>query len=273
MTPSRNEPIDGELPSAGQKRQLNATSGVEEEAPKEKARGLRALGSRFRRQGAQQRNPSATGSPTVEDAPVSEQVLREARFMNDLPLRAPFVPEEVCSGCGKVECECDPESDDEEDEEEAPKRWHQTYREVVSERSGRIVNDQRFEIFIVVMITINSILTGIYTFDFIEENPNAFQAFRIMDMSFLVLFTIELMMQFLYHGYNFCLDGWLLFDLFIVVMSWALETISVLRSMRLRSLRIFRALRLTTKIRILRRLVEVRVTRRHHTWDAYRMLS
>jgi Ion transport protein len=249
-----------------------ATGGSQDEEPKERARGLWALGSRFRLPGSLQKTPSAAGCPTVAEAPVPENVLRETRFLNGLPLKAPFVPEEICSGCGKVECECEPESDDEEDREEATKPWYQRKLEVVSDRSGRIVNDQRFDIFIIAMITINSLLSGINTFDFIENNPNASQAFRIMDMSFLVIFTVELWMQFMYRGYNLFFDGWLRFDLLIVVMSWALETVSVLRQMRLRSLRVFRTFRLTTKIRSLRRLVEVRVIRRHQRGDAYTMV-
>jgi Ion transport protein len=274
MHQSSNEPLVGEVPSAGKKRQLmHAADGNAKEAPKEKARGLRALGSRFRRQGALNRTPSATGPPTLDEAPVSENVLREAQFMNGLPLKAPFVPEEVCSGCGKAECECEPESDDGEDQEEAPKSWLGTSLEVVSDRSGRIVNDQRFEIFIIAMITLNSLMLGVSTFDFIADNPSADRAIRTVDMTFLIIFTVELWLQFLHKGYNLFFDGWLLFDLFIVVMSWTLESVSVLRSMRIRSLRIFRAFRLTTKIRILRRLVEVRGTRRHLLWDALQLLS
>lgn len=189
--------------------------------------------------------------------------------MDGLPLKAPYVPEEVCDGCGKTECECEPESDSEDTDEEPPKNWRQrmasdirSKTDVVRDYSGRIVNDQGFQIFIVILILINSLFIGLSTFDFIEESPDAYRAFRILDLAFLIIFTIELVMQFLYHGYNLFFDGWLLFDLFIVVTSWTLESISVLRTLRLRSFRIFRAFRLTTRIRALRRLVEVSIVGR-----------
>ncbi|CAB9515566.1 Sodium channel voltage-gated type [Seminavis robusta] len=201
---------------------------------------------------------------TIAHSEVASRIAREARFMDGLRLKAPYEPdEEVCGDCGKVECKCEPESDDESEEEELPKNWLEQMihnirlkTDVVRYYSGRIVNDQGFQIFIVILILLNSLFIGLATFDFVEDNENAYRAFRIVDLAFLIIFTIELLMQFLYHGYGLFFDGWLMFDLFIVITSWTLESVSVLRALKLRSFRIFRAFRLTTKIRALRRLVE-----------------
>lgn len=130
-------------------------------------------------------------------------------------------------------------------------------RKTVSKYAGFIVNDQGFQILMVMLILLNSLLIGISTFDFIEDNPRAKNAFETMDLAFLIVFTVELCAQFLHHGYNLFFDGWLIFDLLIVITSWTLESISVLRTLRLRSFRIFRAFRLTTRIRALKRLVLV----------------
>ncbi|CAB9514498.1 Sodium channel voltage-gated type [Seminavis robusta] len=244
-----------------QRHRPEASSGTssDENVPSERRGLLHSLSmARLRRPGGLQRAAS-----TIAQSEVASRIAREARFMDGLLLKAPYVPEEVCSGCGNAECECEPESDDEEEEEELPKNsLEQTIHDirlktdVVRDYSGRIVNDQCFQIFIVILILLNSLFIGLATFDFVENNENAYRAFRILDLAFLIIFTIELIMQFLYHGYGLFFDGWLMFDLFIVITSWTLESVSVLRALKLRSFRIFRAFRLTTKIRALRRLVE-----------------
>lgn len=192
------------------------------------------------------------------------EISKEAFFMAQLPLKAPYVPDDICNVCGKAECECEVETDSEDEVEEIPLSCFEeiiqairSKTDVVRYYSGIVVNDQGFQMFIVILIILNALLIGVATFDAIEDSPDASRAFRIVDLVFLIIFTIELIMQFLYHGYNLFFDGWLVFDLVIVVTSWTLESISVLRALKLRSFRIFRAFRLTTRIRALRRLVEV----------------
>ena len=201
----------------------------------------------------------------IDKVSIKEVIPKETIFMDKLPMKAPYVDQDVCGECGRDECICIPESDTEEEEDDdeplnCSQRLLESIRsktDIIRDYSGRIVNNQGFQIFITILILLNSLLIGISTFDFVEDNEEIYYAFRIVDFTFLVIFTIELMMQFLYHGYNLFFDGWLLFDLFIVVMSWALESISVLRALRLRSFRIFRVFRITARVRALRRLVEV----------------
>ena len=51
-------------------------------------------------------------------------------------------------------------------------------------------------------------------------------------------------------GYTLFMDGWLVFDLVIVVLSWSLESLQIIRAFR-----IFRALRIITRIETMRNLV------------------
>ena len=115
---------------------------------------------------------------------------------------------------------------------------------------GDIVNHPKVTIFIIVLIVVNAIMMGIATFDFVENNPAVDKAFEITDTVFLVIFTIELAMQFIYRGYTLFKDGWLVFDFVIVVASWSFASLQIIRAFR-----IFRALRIITRIETMRNLV------------------
>ena len=116
--------------------------------------------------------------------------------------------------------------------------------------SGVLVNDTRVQIFIVYLIAINAIMMGIGTYDFVKNNHGVDQAFESIDMIFLVIFTIELAMQFAFYGWRLILDGWLVFDLIVVTMSWAFAELQIIRAFR-----IFRALRLITRVKVMKNLV------------------
>ncbi len=115
---------------------------------------------------------------------------------------------------------------------------------------GEKVNDYRVQNFILLLITINSIMMGIATFPFVKENPDMSYKFDLADQIFLVIFTVESGLQLLYYGWFLFTDSFLVFDLLIVIMSWALEGTQVIRAFR-----IFRALRLITRIEVMRNLV------------------
>ena len=57
-------------------------------------------------------------------------------------------------------------------------------------------------------------------------------------------------MQLFYLGFALFLDGWLVFDLAIVILSWSFESMQIVRAFR-----IFRAFRLVTRVKPLRDLV------------------
>jgi len=115
---------------------------------------------------------------------------------------------------------------------------------------GEKVNDDRVQNFILLLIVINSIMMGIATFPFVKDNPDMSYKFDLVDQIFLIIFSIESGLQLSYYGWFLFKDGFLVFDLLIVVMSWALEGTQVIRAFR-----IFRALRLITRIETMRNLV------------------
>ncbi|EJK61753.1 hypothetical protein THAOC_17701 [Thalassiosira oceanica] len=120
----------------------------------------------------------------------------------------------------------------------------------VREVCGDIVNHPKIQVLIVALISINALMMGIATFDFVTENKSVDQAFETTDKVFLIIFTVELCMQFVFRGFTLFLDGWLVFDLVIVVLSWSLESLQIIRAFR-----IFRALRIITRIETMRNLV------------------
>ena len=117
-------------------------------------------------------------------------------------------------------------------------------------RCGAIVNNENVQFFIVILIAINAVMMGVGTFDFVTENPSVDQAFETTDKVFLIIFTIELCMQFIFHGWRLLLDGWLVFDLIVIAMSWSFQQVQIIRAFR-----IFRALRLITRIEVMKNLV------------------
>ena len=117
-------------------------------------------------------------------------------------------------------------------------------------RCGTIVNNENVQFFIVILIAVNAIMMGVGTFDFVTENPQIDDAFETTDKVFLIIFTIELCMQFVFHGWRLLLDGWLVFDLVVIAMSWSFSQVQIIRAFR-----IFRALRLITRIEVMKNLV------------------
>mmetsp|Transcript_123901 Transcript_123901/g.185203 ORF Transcript_123901/g.185203 Transcript_123901/m.185203 type:complete len:455 (-) Transcript_123901:291-1655(-) len=115
---------------------------------------------------------------------------------------------------------------------------------------GMFVNNGHVQFFIIVLICINAIMMGIGTFAFVKENERTNQIFDNVDQTFLCIFTAELGFQLIYHGWRLILDGWLVFDLVIIVTSWSFSSVQIIRAFR-----IFRALRLVTRIKIMKNLI------------------
>ena len=128
-------------------------------------------------------------------------------------------------------------------------RAHDNFQEF-RYRCGVIVNSEFSQFFIVYLIALNAIMMGIGTFDFVQDNPKVDDAFEMVDTVFLIIFTVELAMQFAFYGWRLILDGWLVFDLIIITLSWAFASVQIIRAFR-----IFRAFRLITRIKVLKNLV------------------
>jgi len=120
---------------------------------------------------------------------------------------------------------------------------------------GRFVNSSRVQLAVVILIAVNAVVMGIGTFDFVTEDPIVEARFLKVDLAFLIVFTVELSLQFVYHGLRLLLDRWLLFDLVIIVSSWSFKEAQIMRAFR-----IFRALRLITRIDTMRNLVNALFT-------------
>lgn len=145
-------------------------------------------------------------------------------------------------------------------EQERQARWHYaTHHPLERARhiwlqmrwlSGRIVNQPSVQLFVVGLIALNAIMLGIATFDVVRENYHVANAFETADRFILIIFTVELGMQFAFYGYRLVTDGWLVFDLIIITLSWAFEKVQIIRAFR-----IVRAFRLITRIRVLKNLV------------------
>lgn len=115
---------------------------------------------------------------------------------------------------------------------------------------GMLVNNSRVQILIVILIVANAIMMGIATYDIVKKNQRVDAVFEMVDEIFLIIFTAELCLQFIYLGWRLLLDGWLLFDLIIIVTSWSFSSVQIIRAFR-----IFRALRLVTRIKIMKNLL------------------
>lgn len=118
------------------------------------------------------------------------------------------------------------------------------------ELCGAIVNDEKVQLFIVFLIAVNAVMMGVGTFEFVTDNPEIDSAFEVVDQVFLIIFTIELAFQIAYLGFRLFLDGWLVFDFIIIVVSWSFSSVQIIRAFR-----IFRALRLVTRIEVMKNLV------------------
>jgi hypothetical protein len=117
-------------------------------------------------------------------------------------------------------------------------------------RMGEFINDVKFQTFIVSLIAINGIMLGIATCDFVRDDRMNAQILETFDLVCLILFTIEIGMQFAYWGWKLFQSGWLVFDLVVISISWAFAHLNIIRAFR-----IFRALRLVTRIPTMKSLV------------------
>jgi hypothetical protein len=115
-----------------------------------------------------------------------------------------------------------------------------------------IVDNERFQGFILICICVNSLMLGMVTFPMIKDDLALSSIFNTCDMIFLVIFTIEITMQLISRGIRYFKDGWCLFDLIIVLISWLSLSITGFYA-----LRVFRAFRLITRVEMMRNVVVV----------------
>jgi voltage-gated sodium channel len=110
---------------------------------------------------------------------------------------------------------------------------------------GLIVNHVKVQQLILLLIILNSIAMGVATLPSIEENPELHQIFSAVDQIFLIVFTLELLLQWVHPGLGLVRDPWLVFDALVVLASWLLESSRIARAFR-----IFRVLRLFARLTV-----------------------
>lgn len=123
-------------------------------------------------------------------------------------------------------------------------KWNKTW-------SGRIVNGALFKKIVIGLIMTNSALMCIGTFDFVTENPRALEIFQVLEVFFLVTFSIEIALKMLYHQFTIFTNSWITFDFVVVVLAWIFPPLMVIRTFR-----IVRTMRLINRVKSLKFVVK-----------------
>ena len=101
-----------------------------------------------------------------------------------------------------------------------------------------IVEDTNFQTLIVCMILVNTVQMGVATLDFVTDYGNTFDLFHQVDIIFMLFFSVEIAMQFMYRGTSLFENPWLTFDVLIVTLTWVIILIPAF--IEFRAIRIFR---------------------------------
>ncbi len=127
--------------------------------------------------------------------------------------------------------------------------WEVTAQDLVA-RLRRVLEDRRFEHFIMAAIVLNAITLGFETSTTVMARAGA--TLHVIDNVLLTIFILELAAKMIVHGRQFWRDPWSVFDLSVISITMlpATGNLSILRA-----LRIMRALRLISAIPSLRRVV------------------
>jgi voltage-gated sodium channel len=118
------------------------------------------------------------------------------------------------------------------------------------ERVRTLVDDHRFQQFIIAVIVLNAITLGLQTSPAVNERVGGLLA--VIDVVALVIYVIELVLRIYAYQLAFFQDPWNVFDFVIVAIALipASEAFTVLRA-----LRILRVLRLVSMVPSMRRVV------------------
>ena len=117
--------------------------------------------------------------------------------------------------------------------------------------AGKLVNHPITQRFILFCILTNTVLMGISSTDLPNSSEPATNFLDVSDKVFLIIFTIESGLQLFYHSYKLFLNAWLTFDLLIVILSWAMQNLQVIRGFR-----VLRALRVIMRVGPIKDLID-----------------
>jgi len=91
-------------------------------------------------------------------------------------------------------------SDSKRDTSSSPHYTLANVAPVFHSKLGLLLNDKRFDQFILLLIIINSLLTAIVTFPFIRDDSEKREVCEYLDKGLLTIFTVELVLNLLYYG-------------------------------------------------------------------------
>ncbi|MEN8304425.1 MAG: ion transporter [Campylobacterota bacterium] len=120
----------------------------------------------------------------------------------------------------------------------------------MQEKILQLVQNSRFQNFIILLIVINGITMGLETSQAITSEYGAF--INAFDVFVITVFTIEILLRIYAHRVSFFKDGWSLFDFTIVAISLVPASAGF---EILRILRVLRLLRLVTVVPQMRKVV------------------
>lgn len=113
------------------------------------------------------------------------------------------------------------------------------FNQMIRACSASIVNNRRFDIFIVAVIIFNSILIGVQTLPLPIEVASALE---YLDTTCLLIYIIEIVLRFISNPKAYFKSGWNIFDFTIVLLS-VLPNLIPFPIQMARILRVFRTLR------------------------------
>ena len=117
----------------------------------------------------------------------------------------------------------------------------------------RLVENEKFQGFIIIMILLNALSMGLDTFAFWQNWLGRWTV--IIDQIFVWIFLIEVLLKLYVYSFRFFKDGWNVFDFIIVSISLVPGNSAVSCFRAIRTLRIFRTARLFGRIKNLRLIV------------------
>jgi voltage-gated sodium channel len=119
-----------------------------------------------------------------------------------------------------------------------------------SKWTGRFLNNLLFKRVLLALIISYSVLAGLSTTSYVCESEELSNMLRNVRQGFLYLFTFELFLRMIRYRFKIYTSGWLLFDFFIIVGSWFLLPLLVLRTFR-----VMRSLRHATRFHLVRDVI------------------
>jgi hypothetical protein len=98
--------------------------------------------------------------------------------------------------------------------------------------AASIVKSRIFKRLSIILILINCTFCAVATADSVTEHRHRVAQFDVIKQIFVGIMTMELILQALGNGFRFFADGWLVFDLFVIGISWTYQNFVVMRTFR-----------------------------------------